>query len=87
MRSELDRKEGLQEVPEADLLDAFLLAGEWILSTCCLLSRARRGTMGRAHQQLWIALIFAMLFSLSITAWQGYRQKQHARTKESLAAC
>ena len=31
---------------------------------------------GKTSQLLWIALIFAMLFSLSITAWQGYRQEQ-----------
>src|SRR5260221_9510910 len=31
---------------------------------------------GKASQLLWIALIFAMLFSLSLTAWQGYRQEQ-----------
>src|SRR5215469_6002903 len=31
---------------------------------------------GKISQLLWIALIFAMLFSLSITAWQGYRQEQ-----------
>src|SRR5258708_29542416 len=31
---------------------------------------------GKTSQLLWIALIFAMLFSLSLTAWQGYRQEQ-----------
>jgi hypothetical protein len=31
---------------------------------------------GKTSQLLWIALIFAMSFSLSITAWQGYRQGQ-----------
>jgi uncharacterized protein YjbI with pentapeptide repeats len=31
---------------------------------------------GKTSQLLWIALIFAILFSLSITAWQGYRQEQ-----------
>jgi uncharacterized protein YjbI with pentapeptide repeats len=31
---------------------------------------------GRTSQLLWIALTFAMLFSLSLTAWQGYRQEQ-----------
>ncbi len=34
---------------------------------------------GKTSQLLWIALIFAMLFSLSITAWQGYRQEQTGR--------
>src|SRR5262249_53686622 len=31
---------------------------------------------GHASQLLWIALIFALLFSLSITAWQVYTQEQ-----------
>jgi uncharacterized protein YjbI with pentapeptide repeats len=31
---------------------------------------------GNTSQLLWIALIFAMLFSLSITAWQMYTQEQ-----------
>src|SRR5215467_15951291 len=31
---------------------------------------------GNTSQLLWIALIFAMLFSLSITAWQMYAQEQ-----------
>ena len=31
---------------------------------------------GKTSQLLWIALIFALLFSLSITAWQMYRQEQ-----------
>jgi hypothetical protein len=31
---------------------------------------------GKTSQLLWIALVFAILFSLSITAWQGYRQEQ-----------
>src|SRR5258707_4041404 len=31
---------------------------------------------GKASQLLWVALIFAMLFSLSLNAWQGYRQEQ-----------
>jgi uncharacterized protein YjbI with pentapeptide repeats len=31
---------------------------------------------GKTSQLLWIALIFAMLFSLSITAWQMYTQEQ-----------
>jgi uncharacterized protein YjbI with pentapeptide repeats len=31
---------------------------------------------GKTSQLLWIALIFAMLFSLSLTAWQVYRQEQ-----------
>ncbi len=31
---------------------------------------------GKTSQLLWIALIFAMLFSLSLTAWQGYTQEQ-----------
>src|SRR5579862_8445512 len=31
---------------------------------------------GKTSQLLWITLIFAMLFSLSITAWQMYRQEQ-----------
>jgi hypothetical protein len=34
---------------------------------------------GKISQLLWIALIFAMLFSLSITAWQGYTQEQTGR--------
>ena len=31
---------------------------------------------GKTSQLLWIALIFAMLFSLSLTAWQMYIQEQ-----------
>src|SRR6516162_4220711 len=31
---------------------------------------------GKTSQLLWIALIFAILFSLSITAWQMYTQEQ-----------
>src|SRR5215469_10784973 len=31
---------------------------------------------GKTSQLLWIALTFALLFSLSLTAWQGYRQEQ-----------
>ena len=31
---------------------------------------------GKTSQLLWIALNFAMLFSPSLTAWQGYRQEQ-----------
>ncbi len=31
---------------------------------------------GKTSQLLWIALIFAILFSLSLTAWQVYRQEQ-----------
>jgi uncharacterized protein YjbI with pentapeptide repeats len=31
---------------------------------------------GNTSQTIWIALIFAMLFSLSLTAWQMYRQEQ-----------
>ncbi|HET9999381.1 MAG TPA: pentapeptide repeat-containing protein [Ktedonobacteraceae bacterium] len=31
---------------------------------------------GKTSQLLWIALIFAMLFSLSITAWQMYTQEK-----------
>lgn len=31
---------------------------------------------GKPSQLIWIALIFAMLFSLSLTAWQVYRQEQ-----------
>ena len=31
---------------------------------------------GKTSQLIWIALIFAILFSLSITAWQVYRQEQ-----------
>jgi uncharacterized protein YjbI with pentapeptide repeats len=31
---------------------------------------------GKTSQLLWVALIFAMLFSLSITAWQMYTQEQ-----------
>jgi|SRR6266571_2321426 len=38
-----------------------------------------RASGGNTSQLLWIALIFAMLFSLSITAWQGYRQEQTGR--------
>ena len=34
---------------------------------------------GKTSQLLWIALIFAMLFSLSITAWQGYMQEKTGR--------
>jgi uncharacterized protein YjbI with pentapeptide repeats len=34
---------------------------------------------GKTSQLLWIALIFAMLFSLSITAWQGYTQEKTER--------
>ena len=34
---------------------------------------------GNTSQLLWTALIFAMLFSLSLTAWQGYRQEQTSR--------
>jgi Pentapeptide repeats (8 copies) len=30
----------------------------------------------KTSQLLWIALVFAMLFSLSLTVWQGYRQEQ-----------
>jgi H+/Cl- antiporter ClcA len=31
---------------------------------------------GKNSQLLWLALIFAMLFSLSITAWQMYTQEK-----------
>jgi uncharacterized protein YjbI with pentapeptide repeats len=31
---------------------------------------------GKASQLIWIAIIFAILFSLSITAWQVYTQEQ-----------
>src|SRR5690348_4320497 len=31
---------------------------------------------GKTSQLLWIALIFAILFSLSIMAWQMYTQEQ-----------
>jgi uncharacterized protein YjbI with pentapeptide repeats len=31
---------------------------------------------GKTSQLIWTALIFAMLFSLSLTAWQVYRQEQ-----------
>jgi uncharacterized protein YjbI with pentapeptide repeats len=31
---------------------------------------------GKTSQLLWVALIFALLFSLSITAWQEYTQEQ-----------
>jgi uncharacterized protein YjbI with pentapeptide repeats len=31
---------------------------------------------GNTSQTIWIALIFAMLFSLSLTAWQMYRQEK-----------
>jgi uncharacterized protein YjbI with pentapeptide repeats len=34
---------------------------------------------GKTSQLLWVALIFAMLFSLSITAWQGYTQEKTGR--------
>ena len=34
---------------------------------------------GKTSQLLWTALIFAMLFSLSLTAWQGYQQEQTSR--------
>ena len=34
---------------------------------------------GNTSQIIWIALIFAILFSLSITAWQGYRQEKTER--------
>ena len=35
-----------------------------------------RASGGNTSQLIWIALIFAMLFSLSLTAWQGYRQEK-----------
>jgi uncharacterized protein YjbI with pentapeptide repeats len=35
-----------------------------------------RAAGGNTPQVIWIALIFAMLFSLSLTAWQVYRQEQ-----------
>src|SRR5215467_546648 len=35
-----------------------------------------RASGGNTSQLIWIALIFAVLFSLSITAWQVYRQEQ-----------
>ena len=38
-----------------------------------------RASGGNPSQVIWIALIFAMLFSLSLTAWQGYRQEQTGR--------
>ena len=38
-----------------------------------------RASGGNTSQVIWIALIFAILFSLSITAWQGYRQEQTGR--------
>jgi uncharacterized protein YjbI with pentapeptide repeats len=38
-----------------------------------------RASGGNTSQVIWIALIFAMLFSLSLTAWQGYRQEQTGR--------
>src|SRR5215469_13552771 len=38
-----------------------------------------RAAGGDSSQLLWIALIFAMLFSLSITAWQMYTQEQTGR--------
>ncbi|HEY6405852.1 MAG TPA: pentapeptide repeat-containing protein, partial [Ktedonobacteraceae bacterium] len=34
---------------------------------------------GKTSQLLWIALIFAMLFSLSLTAWQMYSQEQTSK--------
>jgi Pentapeptide repeats (8 copies) len=35
-----------------------------------------RASGGNTSQLIWIALIFAILFSLSLTAWQVYRQEQ-----------
>jgi uncharacterized protein YjbI with pentapeptide repeats len=35
-----------------------------------------RAAGGNTSQVIWIALIFAMLFSLSLTAWQVYRQEK-----------
>src|SRR5258708_7359016 len=35
-----------------------------------------RAAGGNTPQVIWIALIFAILFSLSLTAWQGYRQEK-----------
>ncbi len=34
---------------------------------------------GKISQIIWIALIFAILFSLSVTAWQGYTQEKTGR--------
>ena len=31
---------------------------------------------GKTSQLLWTALVFAIMFSLSLTAWQVYRQEQ-----------
>ena len=31
---------------------------------------------GKTSQLLWTALVFAILYSLSLTAWQVYRQEQ-----------
>ena len=31
---------------------------------------------GRTSQLLWIGLVFALLVSVSITAWQGYTQEK-----------
>src|SRR5258708_9760279 len=39
---------------------------------------------GKTSQLLWVALIFAMLFSLSLTAWQGYRQEQAGKQLNTL---
>src|SRR5260370_36186913 len=39
----------------------------------------KRASGGKTSQLLWIALIFAILFSLSITAWQGYTQEKTGR--------
>src|SRR5215467_13618308 len=38
-----------------------------------------RAAGGNTSQLIWIALIFAVLFSLSLTAWQVYRQEQSGK--------
>lgn len=38
----------------------------------------------KTSQLLWIALIYTMLFSLSLTAWQGYRQEQTGKQRMTM---
>ena len=38
-----------------------------------------RASGGNTSQLIWIALIFAILFSLSLTAWQGYTQEKTSK--------
>ncbi len=38
-----------------------------------------RASGGKTSQLIWIALVFAMLFILSLTAWQVYRQEKTGR--------